>query len=386
MPRRGRPNGGLGSEIREALGIETSAEEAARRAAGIGSGGTGYEVESVCLPCLSMLQVTAAPLQTLRSLPLKRLKDYLSAYDLPCVGPKEKEDFVQAVVRARNPATGCLAPESESFYRRRSVPKLGLPPSTSSTPPSRPGSARPPPQSRSPAPQSRPPVAQPRPPVAQPRPQQAGSPQQARPPQPYHQAPQSHPRPSPLNRQTVPPRTTPAPWAQPPPPKPKPAPPPPVPTILSLVSLPKSYLSTLNIGTLKAVLFENHVRVDFKQVLEKEELINRVFELVSDERKRLERQRVEEEREAQNGDAQPSAEIGEEMAQQKPVPTGPMPEIDRGLCVVCQDEEATLAVVDCGHLAMCAPCSELIMATSQECPLCRTRIVTSQRLIRIYRT
>ena len=35
------------------------------------------------------------------------------------------------------------------------------------------------------------------------------------------------------------------------------------------------------------------------------------------------------------------------------VPTGPMPEIDRGLCVVCQDAEATLAVVDCGHLAMC---------------------------------
>jgi hypothetical protein len=31
-----------------------------------------------------------------------------------------------------------------------------------------------------------------------------------------------------------------------------------------------------------------------------------------------------------------------------------MPEIERGLCVVCQDEEATLAVVDCGHLCMCA--------------------------------
>jgi hypothetical protein len=38
----------------------------------------------------------------------------------------------------------------------------------------------------------------------------------------------------------------------------------------------------------------------------------------------------------------------------KEVPTGPMPEVERGLCVVCQDEEATLAVVDCGHLAMCA--------------------------------
>lgn len=57
--------------------------------------------------------VTAAPIQILRSLPLKRLKDYLAAYDIPCVGPKEKEDFVQAVVKARNPAKGCLAPEAE---------------------------------------------------------------------------------------------------------------------------------------------------------------------------------------------------------------------------------------------------------------------------------
>lgn len=38
---------------------------------------------------------------------------------------------------------------------------------------------------------------------------------------------------------------------------------------MGLVSLPNSYLSTLGIGTLKAILYENHVRVDFKQVLEK---------------------------------------------------------------------------------------------------------------------
>lgn len=57
--------------------------------------------------------VTAAPIPILRSLPLKRLKDYLAAYDIQCVGPKEKEDFVQAVVKARNPLTGCLKPEAE---------------------------------------------------------------------------------------------------------------------------------------------------------------------------------------------------------------------------------------------------------------------------------
>lgn len=205
--------------------------------------------------------------------------------------------------------------------------------------------------------------------------------------------------------------------------------------------LPKSYLSTLSIGTLKAILYENHVRVDFSQVLEKSELVARVAELVDDERRRLERQRREEEREEreraaaqerqraphapprpaaapaadgdlidlEGGEAATSSAAGSEGAQApggaetaaaestaadgatvdgqgsesvaaegakadgetgdsvnstaseantepklpRSPPTGP-PAEDRGLCVVCQDEEATLAVVDCGHLAMCA--------------------------------
>jgi hypothetical protein len=86
----------------------------------------------------------------------------------------------------------------------------------------------------------------------------------------------------------------------------------------------------------------------------REELINRVSELVTDERKRLERQRIEEERYA-NGNNTPEHAAGETdgsvegvASTDKAVPTGPAPEIDRGLCVVCQDEEATLAVVDCG--------------------------------------
>lgn len=57
-----------------------------------------------------------------------------------------------------------------------------------------------------------------------------------------------------------------------------------------------------------------------------------------------------------------------------------------GLCVICQDEEANIVVVDCGHLAMCRNCSDLVMSTNRECPLCRTRIVTPQRLLRVFRT
>jgi len=57
-----------------------------------------------------------------------------------------------------------------------------------------------------------------------------------------------------------------------------------------------------------------------------------------------------------------------------------------GLCVICQDEEANIAIVDCGHLCLCRACSELIMKGSRECPLCRTRIVTEQRLLRIFKS
>nr|XP_019013314.1 uncharacterized protein I206_01380 [Kwoniella pini CBS 10737]OCF52095.1 hypothetical protein I206_01380 [Kwoniella pini CBS 10737] len=361
--------------LKEGLGLDEKSNNA----------GSGYEVESVCLPCLSMLQVTAANLTQLRALPIKRLKEYLAAYNIPCVGPKEKEDFVQAVIRARNPSTGCLSHEAESFYRRRSVPKFGQTPQTPTT------NSRPRPQP--PQTQARPPqqqyYARPPPPqgyYARPPPTQ----QQYRPPPPAARSNPTPPRPAqptPRPAQARPTSSVPKPQASPAPP------PPPVPTILSLVSLPKSYLASLSIGTLKAILYENHVRVDFKQVLEKEQLIDRVNELIIDERKRLERQRIEEERLANgtlnipvpngNGvhdikDNLENEEGGVEVeSSNKKIPTGPPPEIDRGLCVVCQDEEATLAVVDCGHLCMCAACSDLIMATSQECPLCRTRIVTS---------
>ncbi|KAF9225786.1 hypothetical protein BS17DRAFT_777684 [Gyrodon lividus] len=67
-------------------------------------------------------------------------------------------------------------------------------------------------------------------------------------------------------------------------------------------------------------------------------------------------------------------------------PAQPADTMHSGLCVVCQDEEASIAVVDCGHLAMCRTCSDLVLASSRECPLCRTRIITEARLLRIFKT
>lgn len=107
--------------------------------------------------------------------------------------------------------------------------------------------------------------------------------------------------------------------------------------------------------------------------------------LVAEERKRLERQRAAEEaEEAEERGARASVD-GEPVrrtdspdltagAEAIPVPTGPKASVERdGLCVVCQDQEAVFANIDCGHLCMCPDCSKLVMATTRECPMCRTR-------------
>lgn len=293
--------------------------------------------------------------------------------------------------------------QSQSYYRRRSVPKQGVMPS---------------PPGPSPRPQPRPNAqsAQ-RPPQNRPTTYGTQTSPRASPAPGYRANPMPAPRPMRPNAGTFPPRSA------PPTPAPKPAtqprpPPPPVPSILSLVALPQSYIATLSIGTLKAILYENHVKVDFSQVLEKTELVKRVQMLVSEERKRLERQRAAEEAEEaeERGIASrasldpdlrtntnsPDSGVGTEAI---PVPTGPKASVERdGLCVVCQDQEAVFANIDCGHLCMCPDCSKLVLATTRECPMCRTRcvsfagsdetftdigwirIVTEQRLIRIFRS
>lgn len=247
--------------------------------------------------------------------------------------------------------------------------------------------------------------------------------------------------------------------------------------------MPEGRVAALSIGTLKQVLFQNHVIA--RLVVEKEELVAKVRTLIEDERaerarhamaeeqesggrsqhpdansqtglygdsededevlarvleesrrteeERVEAQRIAEERgrldeemhvDDQDHAAAESHEIGGEPARPSSTPaspeddhvgpatpiqpaTTPSPKrsssttpgermsasvqaaasrLERtGLCVICQDEEANIAIVDCGHLAMCRACSDLVMKSSRECPLCRTRIVTESRLLRIFK-
>ncbi|KIM46818.1 hypothetical protein M413DRAFT_440392 [Hebeloma cylindrosporum] len=262
---------------------------------------------------------------------------------------------------------------------------------------------------------------------------------QAPPPPPHH----SRPQPQASPRPSYPPRPRPA--TQRPPASEPPAPPPrpravstaPPPNLSQLINMSPESIASLSISALKSILFINHVNVG--QILEKSDLVSKVMTLIQDEKAERERQRQAEEREEMElmqrelerreavrqralereaADAATSRETGGDQAQQggdnetpaqhsddprsgaSPVPSPPPkslvppPKVQgsastlerTGLCVVCQDEEANIAIVDCGHMAMCRGCSDLIMASSRECPLCRTRIVTEARLLRIFRT
>ncbi|KAJ7512695.1 hypothetical protein B0H11DRAFT_4180 [Mycena galericulata] len=197
------------------------------------------------------------------------------------------------------------------------------------------------------------------------------------------------------------------------------APPPtvPTPTLDQLLAMGSDSLSALSVHALKDILFTNHVNPG--QVLEKSDLVKKVRDLVEEERRQRERQRQAEVQEEQERIAQQKAMMEQfartqkekeerEKAEEQPAPSGadsaegsssaappPLPpkaqamasHLERtGLCVICQDEEANIAIVDCGHLAMCRGCSDLVMGSSRECPLCRTRIVTEARLLRIFKT
>ncbi|KAL4072505.1 hypothetical protein V8B97DRAFT_1959766 [Scleroderma yunnanense] len=217
------------------------------------------------------------------------------------------------------------------------------------------------------------------------------------------------------------------------------------PPLAMLLVQPRSSIAALSVGALKKVLFEARVRIP-PGVCEKEDLVERVWAFLEEERrKETENDHsndweeyydddgivvAAEEEDAMEGNTndysnfndfftvppdddhlsapnlggyassrpatpQPRAASTSQDHSQSHIPTTPKgkarpakpTEVDRaGLCVICQDDEANIAIVDCGHLAMCRGCSDLVMESSRECPLCRTRIVTEARLLRIFKT
>jgi hypothetical protein len=171
--------------------------------------------------------------------------------------------------------------------------------------------------------------------------------------------------------------------------------------------MPPESIRLLSIGHLKNILFTNHVNAG--TILEKGDLVNKVLTLVADERKERERQRQMEEMEEMERvqreveameererrewmeaatdssdqfvphsqvDGEFSSHLGRvderdgqetsaedqtvESVQQTtsapPFPKQPKVAVSsmerNGLCVICQDEEANIAIVDCGYVIL----------------------------------
>jgi hypothetical protein len=138
-------------------------------------------------------------------------------------------------------------------------------------------------------------------------------------------------------------------------------------------------VSHMSISALKSVLYQNHVNA--RLLLEKSDLVARVHALLGDERherareaaihareeeeiiarqhammeeERLREEQARQEREwAHMGSAHVPGDDGQQpMPKVSPPPMmGTAADLERnGLCVVCQDEEANIAIVDCGYV------------------------------------
>ncbi|KAJ8517908.1 hypothetical protein ONZ45_g4922 [Pleurotus djamor] len=345
-------------------------------------------------------------------MPLGKLRKYVNAYNIKVGRVVEKDDLIDRIMMARGP-NGCLSPECENDLppattqtpRRQATTEFARPDLAPDDPPPVPPRYQPPPG---------PPPGYRQPPTTPPRSQY------------YHQPPPVPPRPQ---AQPPPPNTNTRPWPgnnQPyanlsasrsshnlhtspnmasssTPPRPRAAstspenrvpsspPPPPPPDLNELLSMTDDSIAALSIGSLKSILFRNHVVA--RGIIEKAELVKKVRDLVDNERRVRERAEIQRQMEEQaeqeriqqmiaeeercrreqegaqetgNGetaspsdDASVDADGDSKMeGAAKPIPK-PTPSTTpskahisaferNGLCVICQDEEANIAIVDCG--------------------------------------
>jgi hypothetical protein len=161
----------------------------------------------------------------------------------------------------------------------------------------------------------------------------------------------------------------------------------PPPTLNELLAMTEDSMAALSISVLKTVLFNNHVNA--RLLLEKSELVGRVRTLVEDERRERAREAAAREHEEAEAIARQNTmreelrarEEGARTAASKAFGSSASPvdindgaadgatsvsqlqsspplhgftasassSLERnGLCVICQDEEANIAIVDCG--------------------------------------
>jgi rubrerythrin len=78
----------------------------------------------------------------------------------------------------------------------------------------------------------------------------------------------------------------------------------------------------------------------------------------------------------------------DELIDSSPFPAratpGERPDSELGACVICTDSRAIMALVPCGHLCLCAECSDQFLrsASQRTCPLCRVHATSTLRIYR----
>ena len=64
-----------------------------------------------------------------------------------------------------------------------------------------------------------------------------------------------------------------------------------------------------------------------------------------------------------------------ESIMQLPEGDGQMTEDEVKQCIICMEREKDIAILDCGHICLCAPCFRaFVKDTNPICPICRTMI------------
>ena len=62
---------------------------------------TGWDPVPVCAFCIENLNITAGGRNYLKGLPLGRLKRYVTAYNIKTPPVLEKDDLIEAIIKAR---------------------------------------------------------------------------------------------------------------------------------------------------------------------------------------------------------------------------------------------------------------------------------------------
>ncbi|KAI9501009.1 hypothetical protein GGI25_003069 [Coemansia spiralis] len=118
--------------------------------------------------------------------------------------------------------------------------------------------------------------------------------------------------------------------------------------------------SKLSIKTLKALLTKH--RVDYSNIVEKKELIERVERLVHNTKLEMEREAAAI---AGGGD------------------NGSRGDNDEDMCKICWDASVNCVFLNCGHMCTCIECGDKIVGSDRrECPICREYIA---KVVHVFR-